>query len=143
MPRREEYSKFTDEQKERAREYARRYYWAHREERIAYQKNLDPAHRQKRTQKYRKILRDEVYEHYGNKCACCGETERRFLSIDHINGRGRERRQNLAGTSGNGSNLSLLLDIRKNWPDDIQILCFNCNGGRAPNGGICPHEEVA
>ena len=28
----------------------------------------------------------------------------------------------------------------KTEPDTIQILCFNCNCGRARNGGICPHE---
>ncbi len=31
--------------------------------------------------------------------------------------------------------------IKNNFPEEFQILCFNCNSGRHINGGICPHEE--
>jgi hypothetical protein len=32
--------------------------------------------------------RDLVFAHYGEQCACCGESERLFLTIDHINNDG-------------------------------------------------------
>lgn len=31
---------------------------------------------------------------------------------------------------------------RHKYPEGFQLLCWNCNCGRAINGGICPHEEV-
>jgi hypothetical protein len=32
---------------------------------------------------------------------------------------------------------------RDRFPNDVlRLLCFNCNCGRAKNGGICPHEET-
>jgi hypothetical protein len=31
--------------------------------------------------------------------------------------------------------------IRENYPPEYQVLCFNCNCGRALNGGRCPHED--
>src|SRR5689334_23309544 len=35
-------------------------------------------------------LRAEVIAAYGGKCACCGETEQKFLTIDHEEGTGAE-----------------------------------------------------
>jgi hypothetical protein len=32
--------------------------------------------------------------------------------------------------------------IRNGYPPDFEILCFNCNCGKAVNGGICPHEAL-
>lgn len=89
--------------------------------------------RRGRVQHYRQM----IYDHYGNVCACCGETEPLFLTIDHMNGRAGEpshgRTHTLRGTT-------MLRQIIREWPDDIQILCFNCNSGRERNGGICPHK---
>jgi hypothetical protein len=45
----------------------------------------------------------EVLIHYnGNppRCACCGETEERFLTIDHINNDGAEHRRKVMGMNG-------------------------------------------
>jgi hypothetical protein len=87
-----------------------------------------------------KARRDEqkraVYEYYspnGVKCACCGEKELAFLSIDHINGGGKR------DCKENGSALSQRL-FRQGFPEGFQILCMNCNHGRYRNGGICPHK---
>ena len=83
-----------------------------------------------RGQRYRK----DVIEHYGGKCYCCGESNYKFLSIDHVNGiqKGEKRI----------SGLHFYSRIKKhNYPDDYQVLCFNCNLGRALNNGICPHQD--
>ncbi len=34
-----------------------------------------------------------VWAHYGQRCACCGETEPAFLAIDHVNNDGNVHRK--------------------------------------------------
>lgn len=29
---------------------------------------------------------------------------------------------------------------RAGYPPGYQVLCFNCNCGRAKRGGVCPHK---
>ncbi len=111
----------------RSSEYHRRYY----------QKNRDRfrvAH-----QEYRRRLRQEMIEAYGGACSCCGESELAFLSLEHLNGDGKAHRLQF-GERGN--NDGVVRDLkRRGWPKDgYTILCFNCNMGKAVNGGICPHQ---
>lgn len=78
-----------------------------------------------------------VLQHYSNgdpKCACCGESEWKFLAIDHVNGGGKKHR---SVTS------SCLADwiVRNNYPDGFRVLCHNCNFARGIYGK-CPHEQV-
>lgn len=83
-----------------------------------------------------------TYEHYsgGNpKCACCGELNYKFLSIDHVNQDGRESRMAIGGRNDFGGHLLARALRLAGWPSGFQILCMNCNMGRARNGGICPH----
>jgi len=81
-------------------------------------------------------LRLEVLGHYGLACACCGETELVFLTLEHIGGTGAEHRRSLGGTT------SVYRDVRKQgFPDGYETLCRNCNWGRFANGGVCPHQE--
>ena len=92
--------------------------------------------RQKRIQQARKIeIKTIVYEHYGGFiCACCGETEPIFLTIDHINNDGNQHRKE----TGNAD--SVLWLYRNGLPPGFRVLCYNCNAGRWRNGGVCPHE---
>lgn len=83
--------------------------------------------------------RDRIFEAYGPFCVCCKETMRVALTIDHVNGNGNEHRRSLGG----GNRRELLEIINAGFPPDYQILCYNCNFGRAKNGGICPHIEMA
>lgn len=69
-------------------------------------------------------------------CVCCGEGTLLFLSLDHINGGGRQHRQE----TGGGGFYSWLK--RHNYPAGFQILCHNCNLGRQLNSGTCPHQET-
>lgn len=89
-------------------------------------------------------LKAEVFDHYGKTCACCGETEINFLTIGHVNGDGAEHRRKLYRTEGRegGNTCRLYLDlIRRGFPDDVRIECYNCNCGSFRNGGVCPHER--
>lgn len=60
--------------------------------------------------------REDVLNHYGNKCNCCGESQPEFLAIDHINNDGCEHRRK--------HYKSMYIWVRKNnYPSDLQILC--------------------
>lgn len=90
--------------------------------------------------KRRAKLKNAVFNHYGKVCACCGETEETFLTIGHVNGDGAEHRRQLKSRSGGAP---VYLDIiRKGFPADFRIECYNCNCGAARNGGICPHVRA-
>ena len=94
----------------------------------------NPERAKELAQKYRKGIRAKVLAHYGNKCACCGETEPLFLTIDHVYDDGGKHR---AEIGAGGKIYNWLLD--HNFPEGFQVLCYNCNCGRYRNGGICPH----
>ena len=85
---------------------------------------------------YARALKDRAYAAYGGYvCACCGETEISFLSIDHINNDGHEHRKTVKGSAI----LHWLRD--NNYPSGFQILCMNCQFGRKHNNGTCPHQS--
>ena len=87
--------------------------------------------------KYRAKLKQQVLNHYGRVCACCGEANEKFLTIDHANDDGAEHRRKI----GRQSNALHLFIIREGFPSYFQVLCWNCNSGRHNNGGVCPHLE--
>jgi hypothetical protein len=81
-----------------------------------------------------------VLLHYSNhelKCACCGESDVRFLTIDHINGKGTIHRALISGGSKNGSAM-YTWSIRNKFPPGFQVLCWNCNCARIIYKA-CPH----
>lgn len=94
------------------------------------------VHREQGRIKY-SAFRDKVITAYGGMCACCGETERCFLVLDHIKDNGTQERQLLSFYGI--YNRSLKIEHRS----DYQLLCDNCNMGRYRNKGICPHAESA
>ncbi len=70
-------------------------------------------------------------------CQCCGEKCYYFFTFDHEDEMGFIHRRETGGLSS--SNLAQHLRIN-NFPAGIQILCYNCNFGKARCGGICPHK---
>jgi len=97
--------------------------------------NLDPALHRKYAKTYKLRLRNEILDHYGKKCACCGETTIEFLAIDHINGGGNAHRRKIGRT-----NLYTWLKAN-NYPDGFQTLCHNCNMSKGFYG-YCPHNHM-
>ena len=84
-------------------------------------------------------VRLEVLKAYGNRCVCCGESHIDFLTIDHINGRGREHRQHVAPSGSSGSFYIWLK--KKGYPKkEFCCLCMNCNWAKGIHG-ICPHKR--
>lgn len=92
-------------------------------------------------------LRKLVFEAYGNACSCCGEHRMSMLTIDHVNNDGHEHRRRLSANtkshkwrSVNIGGTTLYADIvNSGFPDDLQLLCANCNASKSRNGGICEH----
>ena len=81
--------------------------------------------------------RDKIMQAYGNACACCGEMEPMFLSLDHVQNNGANHRREV----GTGTKFFEWV-VNNNYPDTLQILCANCNTGKHRNGGVCPHQEA-
>ena len=114
---------------------SKEYYKTHKEERKKYRQK----HGAKSQRKYRKKIRFDVINHYGGKCACCGESIIDFLSIDHIKNNGSKHRKKI-GCPTSGFPFYRWL-IKNNYPKDFQVMCMNCNWGKRMNGGICPHKK--
>jgi len=102
-------------------------------ERQAFYKRINAGNKQRRD-----AVRDDVYAAYGGyRCACCGETERHFLSIDHVNNDGAVHKRDCRLATGE----QVYRWIKRNgFPSGFQVLCMNCQWGKRNNGGICPHQ---
>jgi len=147
MKTNEYYRKWRAEHRESVRNYSRKYRKTHLEkvltkerERHRLNKEKENSYSREYSRKHseekrleRITLRKEVLEHYGGKCACCGETKYEFLSIDHINGGGSKHRKEI-----NGMICPWLKN--NNFPDGFQVLCYNCNQAKGIYG-YCPHQK--
>ncbi len=90
----------------------------------------------KRLKDYRDGLKEKVYAHYGHMCKCCKEENPKFLTIDHVNNDGYKDRRD-----GFSSDKLYSKIIKEDYPKRYQILCYNCNMGKARNDGVCPHLQ--
>jgi hypothetical protein len=86
-------------------------------------------------------LKEEVLNHYGGKCECCGETDIRFLTLDHLEGGGRKDREKVKKTMSSSGSYYYRWLRDTGYPTHLRVLCFNCNCGRMINGGVCPHKD--
>lgn len=96
-----------------------------------YQRKWDRARRTRE--------RNEALLHYSNgnpKCSCCGERITEFLTIDHINDKGKQHRKSIGSYSKNFYRWLKL----NNYPDGYQVLCYNCNIAKSLYGE-CPHRK--
>lgn len=109
--------------RDKVRNYTKRYSLRHPERRCEQRNN------------YTRLLRAELLAAYGNKCACCAETEPRFLTLEHKNHDGKQHRIK----RGSG----VYLDLRRqHYPkDNYTLLCMNCNWATR-NKQLCPHVVV-
>jgi hypothetical protein len=80
------------------------------------------------------VLRAEVLARLGKRCRCCGESNPKFLTVDHIHNDGFRERQ----TFSNPRSLYLKIKRTSCLRGRYQILCWNCNAAKAFHG-LCPH----
>ena|ERR1035437_5708008 len=83
-------------------------------------------------------LKNEYLEHYGKKCSCCGETNMRFLTLEHKEGNGNNHRKDLFKHNVGGVHMYRWLK-NNNFPKEYAVLCMNCNWATR-YGEICPHK---
>lgn len=73
------------------------------------------------------------YSNGSMQCDCCNNDDIRLLTIDHINGGGKQH-----VIKDNITNLYEYL-YYNNYPDGYKVLCWNCNKSYGQYG-YCPHE---
>jgi hypothetical protein len=119
--------------KEKRKAIDRRYYEKHKKELRAYALEYYNKHKEERKEKVKEYDRQRtlnenklVFDHYGWKCICCGETEPTFLTIDHIEGNGTKHIKSIGGHFHRWL-------IKNNFPKGYQTLCYNCNCSRDKN----------
>jgi hypothetical protein len=82
--------------------------------------------------KRRKKTKDELFQILGNKCVCCGETDRLYLQVDHVNNDGHAHRN--SNEKKHHHHSEYLRYLAKN-PGGLQLLCANCNFAKKLNDG--------
>lgn len=81
-------------------------------------------------------LRERLLNGLGGACECCGETDQRFLCLDHVEGKGIDHYRSL------GPMRVYREVIAAGFPrDKFRALCFNCNKALG-SYGKCPHEQA-
>lgn len=138
-----------EERKEAVRGYKKAYVQRHPERRLASIRKYDEYNKDKAAQYYKdnqehirkrvkentETRRDEFLQMYGNKCICCGETEKAFLTVDHVKGQKgvpREKKERGITLYRNA--------IAEYRPDLYRVFCMNCNFATRYEGSICPHN---
>ena len=108
--------------------YSRAYYLANRQDYV------------RRGKDGLQIRRDQAFSAYGGPaCACCGESQSEFLTLDHIAGDGAAQDRQL-GSRKSGDHLYRWLR-KEGYPPGFRVLCFNCNCALGIYGH-CPHGNV-
>ncbi len=108
--------------------------------RVYQRKWIHLPHVKTKRQQYCWNLKMDCLRIYGGnppKCACCGEKEPKFLSLDHKKGGGNKHRKKV------GASTQFYCWLRKNnFPKKLglRVLCYNCN---MSSGffGKCPHNK--
>lgn len=97
------------------------------------------CHNQWNTERFNR-RKQMVFDAYGCECHFCGESNPIFLTIDHINGDGKQHRQRCH------NNRAIYADIIKEGcpKDKYRLLCFNCNCALAIYGqdAVCEAVEI-
>lgn len=81
----------------------------------------------------RQVIQEEVLEHYGKVCVCCGETHIEFLTIDHIEG--------YSGVGPRHGSVLYRWLKTNNFPSGFRTLCMSCNFALG-HVGYCSHGNL-
>jgi hypothetical protein len=75
-------------------------------------------------------LRLQVFAAYGGRCVCCGESDPRVLTIDHVTPCRGKRNKDIYKDA-----------LKLDCPRDVyQVLCLNCNQLKGTDA-VCPHQR--
>jgi DNA repair exonuclease SbcCD ATPase subunit len=107
-----------------------------KEKRQWYRRTEDIKGQNKRRSIKAQLLKVEMITAYGGCCSCCGETEIKFLTLEHLEGGGNEHRRQLYKSNRTWQDLK-----NRNWPKGHTVLCWNCQMGKT-HYGECPHKLI-
>ena len=110
-----------------------------RKSKRAYDRDYYLSHKEDfRNNGIRSVLRRKmkVLAHYGEVCACCGESWPVFLTMDHIDGGGNAHRK-----ASIGAKVIYRWLVKNNYPPGFQVLCANCNLAKHQKK-VCPHQST-
>lgn len=93
--------------------------------------------RKKMQETYRDIRR-EVLQIYGGRCVCCGNSNPKYLQLDHVNNDGGMERKQLPPHVRGGQFYKYVLKLGY-IRSDLQLLCANCHNARRYGG--CTSED--
>src|SRR5258708_14392176 len=104
-------AKYFKDNREKFRQYGKKWY------------DKDPKHANELREARKQVVRNAVFAAYGNKCACCSETIKEFLSVDHVNGGGGKKKKKILGVE------TFFYLVPGHWfpPDDFTVLFITCN----------------
>lgn len=77
-------------------------------------------------------LRKLCVQNYGGKCVCCGQSNFKYLQLDHVDNDGKFHRKET-------SNMYAWA-VANNYPKRLQLLCANCHQAKSCFGG-CTEED--
>lgn len=112
-------------------ENKKEYYKSHKSLRDKYIRERLEKYPEKRFGSILRCMREAFIAMYGDKCACCGETEIEFLTFEHKMGQRGKKRETQYAAYKNALN-----EYR---PDLYEVLCMNCNHAKGKLG-YCPHH---
>lgn len=87
-----------------------------------------------RARRYRMLC----IENYGGSCVCCGNSNYKYLQLDHINNDGAEHRKKLSNGKRGGNMYRWA--VSNDYPKNLQLLCANCHHAKTYFGG-CSKED--
>ncbi len=109
----EQQSILRDENRDKYREYWRKFHSNHREE------------RNQQLRDYRKKIRQRGLDALGGKCVYCGRTNPKVLTFGHIKNDGNEHRRRMKHPDAVYRDWD-----KKGWPkDEVELQCYNYNLG--------------
>ena len=85
----------------------------------------------------------KLYEEFGYKCSCCGETHPYFLTLEHkLGGNPAGRKRTRKGWVVTKIQPQLINEAAKDgWNrEKYDLLCINCNFAKG-HFGECPHQS--
>lgn len=99
------------EQQQKQKGYAQRHYQTNKPEILS------------KNRKYRRGVKERIFNILGNICVLCGFDNKLALQIDHVNGGGYAHRQRIGITGYYGDILKQVESGSKGF----RLLCANCN----------------
>jgi hypothetical protein len=122
----------------------REYYWRHRNEVVERRKEFyrkNAARMSRNAAVFKGHVRRATRAYLGNKCACCGETEQEFLSVDHVRNNGAKHRREKGREAWMWEVWKAIKE--KRIVTEYQLMCFNCNFSKHFGKGVCAHKRRA